>query len=195
MKITDLNYNLLIILGGNTMVSIQSNVSVLSEIKKGFFQATGQLSNKKKTMIASAKNEMLQFSFQVKTDTRQTLNDQNAIFHFNQLSKEDKADLLYKGNPISELSVDQANELISEDGHFGVKKTSQRIIDFVIKGAGNDLERLKAGREGVLRGFGEAGKAWGGGLPEISYKTMEKAIKALDDRIAELGGTVAEITA
>ena len=103
--------------------------------------------------------------------------------------------MLYKNNPISELSVDQANELISEDGHFGVQKTSQRIIDFVIKGAGNDLERLKAGREGVLRGFSEAGKAWGGNLPEISYKTMETAIKALDDRIAELGGIVADITA
>ena len=177
------------------MVSIQTNLSVLSGIKARSFHTTGQALNKKTTASYSINTEILQFSSQVKTQTHLKLNDQNALLHFNQLSDEDKAGLLYKNNPISELSVDQANELISEDGYFGVKKTSQRIIDFVIKGAGNDLERLKAGREGVLRGFGEAGKVWGGDLPEISYQTMEKAIKALDDRIAELGGTVAQITA
>jgi len=177
------------------MVSIQTNLSVLSGIKARSFHTTGQALNKKTKASYSINTEILQFSSQVKTQTHLKLNDQNALLHFNQLSDEDKAGLLYKNNPISELSVDQANELISEDGYFGVKKTSQRIIDFVIKGAGNDLERLKAGREGVLRGFGEAGKVWGGDLPEISYQTMEKAIKALDDRIAELGGTVAQITA
>lgn len=177
------------------MVSIQSNLSVLSGMKARSFHMTGQALNQKAKADYSINTEILQFSSQVKTQTQLKLNDQNALFHFNQLSDEDKAGLLYENKPISELSVDQANELIGEDGHFGVKKTAQRIIDFVIKGAGNDLERLKAGREGVLRGFGEAGKVWGGDLPEISYQTMEKAIKALDDRIAELGGTVAQITA
>ncbi|MCP4720186.1 MAG: hydrogenase-4 component G, partial [Desulfobacteraceae bacterium] len=114
---------------------------------------------------------------------------------FSQLNKEDKASLFYKDTPISELSIDEANELIKDDGYFGINKTSQRIIDFVIKGAGNDIERLKAGREGVLRGFSEAGDAWGGDLPDISHKTIERTIKALDEKIAELGGSNTGITA
>ncbi len=187
------------------MVSVQTNLSVLSGLnsslksglKKFSFQATettGQSVNKQNGLNYSAR-ENFQFSTQIKTDTRQKLSDQNAIFHFNQLSKENKASLLYENTPISELSMDEADALIQDDGYFGINKTSQRIIDFVIKGAGNDIDRLKAGREGVLRGFSEAGEAWGGDLPEISYKTIEKTIKALDDRIAELGGNISGITA
>jgi hypothetical protein len=177
------------------MVSVQTNLSVLSKIKEFSFQKTGQALNKNKKIDYSVKSEIFQFSSQIKADARQKIGDQNAFINFSRLNEKDKASLFYEETPISDLSVDQANALISEEGHFGIKKTSQRIIDFVIKGAGNDLDRLKAGREGVLRGFSEAGKAWGGELPEMSYKTMEKAIKALDDRIAELGGNSSEITA
>ncbi len=170
------------------MVSMNTNLSVLSGMKDQSFAARGQAATKNTRLKYSAKSEMFQFSFQIKTDTRQQLNDQNSIFHFSQLTKEDKAGLFYKNTPISELSIDQASDLIEADGYFGIDKTSQRIIDFVLTGAGDDLDRLKAGREGVLRGFAEAEKAWGGQLPEISYKTIEKGIKALDNKIAELGG-------
>ncbi|MCP3944621.1 MAG: hydrogenase-4 component G [Desulfobacteraceae bacterium] len=176
------------------MVSVQTNLYVLSGVKKFSFQRTGQVLNKQNKLDYSVKSEVFQFSLLAKTDTRQKLSDQNAIFYFNQLSKEDKASLLYEGNPISELSVDEAGALVEEDGYFGVDKTSQRIIDFVIKGAGGDLSKLKAGREGVLRGFSEAGKAWGGELPDISYKTIERAIKVLDEKIADLGGNTTGIT-
>ena len=177
------------------MVSVKTNLSILSGIKELSFQTTGQAVNKKNKFKFSAKSEIFQFSSQIKTDTRQKLSDQNAILHFSQLNKEDKASLFYKDTPISELSIDEANELIKDDGYFGINKTSQRIIDFVIKGAGNDIERLKAGREGVLRGFSEAGEAWGGDLPDISHKTIERTIKALDEKIVELGGSNTGITA
>lgn len=169
------------------MVSVQTNLSVLSGLKKFSFQAAGHV-NKQNQYQYSAKSENFQFSTRVKTDTRLKIADQNAIIHFNQLGKEDKDALVYDNAPISELSMEKAQSLVKDDGYFGIHQTSQRIIDFVIKGAGNDIDRLKAGREGVLRGFSEAGEAWGGDLPEISYKTIEKTISALDDRIAELGG-------
>jgi len=60
----------------------------------------------------------------------------------------------------------------------------------VVNGAGDDLEKLQAGREGMLRGFAEAEQMWGGKLPEISYTTMQKALEKVDARIAELGGNV-----
>ena len=181
------------------MVSMQANVSVLSGVQYKSFQATGQTANqaisKQSMSNHSVKKEIFQFSLQIKTDTDQNLSDQNAIFHFNQLNKAGKALLFYNGAPISELSFDEANELISADGYFGIAKTSQRIIDFVIKGAGDDIDRLRAGREGVLRGFAAAEKAWGGSLPDICCQTIDQTIKAIDDRIAELGGNITDITA
>jgi len=181
--------------GEYTMVSIQTNLSVSSGVKYNSFHSTGKTINKKNISNYSTKNEIVQFSSQIRTDTRQNLSDQNAIFHFNQLSKEDKASLLYNNTPISELSVGEANDLISDDGYFGIDKTSQRIIDFVIKGAGNDIDRLRAGREGILRGFTEAEKVWGGKLPDISYGTLEKSLEAIDEKIRELGESVVDFSA
>jgi hypothetical protein len=60
----------------------------------------------------------------------------------------------------------------------------------VIQGAGNDLSKLQAGRSGMLQGFSEAEKLWGGKLPEISYTTMQKALEKVDARVKELGGNV-----
>ncbi len=142
----------------------------------------------------SIKNEVFQFSFQIKTDTRQSLSDQNAILNFSNLRAEDKDAFFYNGTPISKLSVDKALELVSADGYFGVDKTSQRIVDFVINGAGDNIDRLKAGREGILRGFAEAEKLWGGKLPDISYETLSKSLENIDEKIREYGGSVLDLS-
>ena len=47
----------------------------------------------------------------------------------------------------------------------------------------------------MQRGFKEAEKIWGGKLPEISQKTIEKATQSIDKRIAELGGNVLSVQA
>jgi len=85
-------------------------------------------------------------------------------------------------------------DLLGENGYWGVKETSRRISEFVLKGAGDDLDRLKAGREGMIKGFREAEKAWGGALPDISYATMEKSLQAIDEKIRDLGGSVVDIS-
>ena len=92
----------------------------------------------------------------------------------------------YEGKPINELS---------ENGFFGIANTADRMSGFVINGAGDDLEKLKAGREGMVRGYEAAKKAWGGELPEISQKTMQKALESVDKRIAQLGGNVLNVQA
>lgn len=94
----------------------------------------------------------------------------------------------YEGKPINELSQDEASSLISDSGFFGIKNTANRVADFVIKGAGDSLDMLKAGLEGVKRGYEEAQKAWGSTLPEISQKTQELTLKLIEERIAQLGG-------
>ncbi|MFA5233219.1 MAG: hypothetical protein WC390_02385 [Sulfurimonas sp.] len=99
-------------------------------------------------------------------------------------------DIDYEGKPIAELSQEEATELVSEDGFFGVSQTSQRIADFVINGAAGDEKMLRAGREGMLKGFKEAEEMWGGKLPDISQETMSKAVELVDKAMYDLGFSV-----
>ncbi|AJC86564.1 hypothetical protein [Campylobacter sp. RM16704] len=111
------------------------------------------------------------------------------------LSNVDFKAIGYDGKDLLSLSVDEAKELISEDGYFGVAKTSERLADFVIKGAGEDVEKLQKGLEGLKTGFAQAEKMWGGKLPDISYETIDKAIEKVTQKINELGGNSLDINA
>lgn len=111
------------------------------------------------------------------------------------LSDIDFASLGYNGkNPLT-MNTDELNQLISEEGFFGIDNTANRIADFVIKGAGNDVEKLKKGLEGIKQGFEQAEKIWGGELPQISQDTIEATIKKVSDRIDELGGKTLDLKA
>ena len=96
----------------------------------------------------------------------------------------------YSGKPIASLSKEEATELVSKDGFFGVDKTSQRVADFVIMGAGGDESKMRAGREGMIKGFKDAEAMWGGKLPEISQETMKKSIEMVDKAMHDLGFSV-----
>lgn len=98
----------------------------------------------------------------------------------------DLSNIGYEGKPITELTSEEASELISDDGFFGITQTSDRVANFVFSFAGNDLELLEKGREGIVQGFEEANKLFGGELPEISYKTQERTLALLDERINAL---------
>lgn len=99
-------------------------------------------------------------------------------------------DVGYEGGTIAELSQDEATALVAEDGIFGIAKTSQRVADFIINGAGDDESRLRAGREGMLQGFKMAEEMWGGELPEISQKTMQAATEMVDKAMSDLGFSI-----
>ena len=81
---------------------------------------------------------------------------------------------------ISEISQEDAVALVSDDGYFGIDKTSDRIVDFAIATAGGDISKLAAIKEGVEKGFGEALDAFGGTLPDISYDTYDAIMEKLD---------------
>lgn len=105
----------------------------------------------------------------------------------------DFAAIGYTGkNPMS-MNQDELNALIGENGFFGIENTANRIADFVINGAGGDLEKLQKGFEGMKRGFEEAERMWGGSLPKISQDTIDKAIEKVSARIEELGGNAVSI--
>ena len=81
---------------------------------------------------------------------------------------------------ISNITQEEAVELIADDGYFGVDQTSDRIVDFAIAIAGGDPSRLSAIKEGVEKGFNEALEAFGGSLPDISYDTFDAVMNKLD---------------
>ncbi|MDD6055533.1 MAG: hydrogenase-4 component G [Helicobacteraceae bacterium] len=111
------------------------------------------------------------------------------------LSGLDLKEIGYSGKPLQDLTQEEAQQLISEDGFFGITQTSNRIADFVLMGAGDDIEKLKAGREGIITGYNQAEKAWGDTLPEISQKTLEKALEKIDQKLANLGVNVLDTNA
>lgn len=97
-------------------------------------------------------------------------------------------DIGYEGKPITELSQGEAQELVSEEGFFGIENTANRVADFVLGFAGNDLENLEKSREGIVQGFEDANKMWGGELPEISHQTQARTLELIDERLSELRG-------
>ena len=94
----------------------------------------------------------------------------------------------YEGKPITELTPQEAQDLVSEDGFFGITQTYDRVANFVFNFAGDDLELLQKGRDGIVQGFEEAEKLFGGNLPEISYKTQERTLALIDEKINSLTG-------
>lgn len=82
---------------------------------------------------------------------------------------------------LSTVTPEEAQELIADDGYFGVEKTSERIFNFAVGMAGGDPAKIDAIRQGVEKGFQEALDAFGGWLPDISYETYDTVMQKLDD--------------
>ncbi|MCW8859521.1 MAG: hypothetical protein OQK50_01045 [Deltaproteobacteria bacterium] len=78
------------------------------------------------------------------------------------------------------MSQEEAQELISEDGYFGVEKTSQRIVDFAVNAFGSDPAKLDQMKDAIDQGFLDAQEAFGGALPEISQQTYDAIMEKLD---------------
>ncbi|SKB56205.1 hypothetical protein SAMN06296386_102134 [Lachnospiraceae bacterium] len=74
---------------------------------------------------------------------------------------------------VDEETKRQAQEDISEDGYWGVKQTSDRILDFAKALSGNDPSKADELLDAFKKGFEEATKSWGRELPDISKRTYE----------------------
>ena len=92
------------------------------------------------------------------------------------------------GFKLKEAEIAQAQELISEDGFFGVKQTTQRIMDFAKALVGGDAseDRIKLMRSAVQKGFDEVARLFGGfdKLPDVSKQTYDAIMKAFDEWIS-----------
>lgn len=75
----------------------------------------------------------------------------------------------------------QAKKDISEDGYWGVKQTSDRMVDFAMALAGNDPEKADEMIAAIKKGYEQAEKTWGGELPDICKQTLETTISKLKE--------------
>ena len=141
-----------------------------------------------KEQITQRTNEML-----LQSTTIQSSLEKNISNNFEAIYKDFQnflEEIGYEGPNISELSKEEATELVSEDGFFGITQTSERIVNFVLNNADGNEDFLRAGRAGIMEGFKQAKELWGNELPSISKQTIDKSVEMLDSSIIDLGFTI-----
>lgn len=74
----------------------------------------------------------------------------------------------------------EMEKAISEDGEWGVKAVSSRIVDFAKALSGGDKSKLAELRAAIGKGFKAAEEALGGTLPSICRETYDEIMKQLD---------------
>lgn len=74
----------------------------------------------------------------------------------------------------------EAQRLISDDGEYGIENTANRLFEFAKAVSGNDKTKINELKSAIEQGYKLAEKAFGGALPEISKKTLERTMEKLD---------------
>jgi len=89
---------------------------------------------------------------------------------------------------LSEADRAQAQQLISEDGFFGVKQTTDRIMNFAraMVGEGASEKQIESMRAAVQKGFDEVARMFGGfdKLPDVTKQTHAAIMQEFDKWIA-----------
>ncbi|GBU20550.1 hypothetical protein R80B4_00428 [Fibrobacteres bacterium R8-0-B4] len=85
---------------------------------------------------------------------------------------------------VSDETRAKAQELTGEDGYFGVKKTTDRIMEFAkaLGGSNASENTINNLRKGVQAGFDAVAKMYGGfdKLPQLSKDTYDAVMKEFD---------------
>jgi len=81
---------------------------------------------------------------------------------------------------IDEETRAEAQEMVSEDGYFGVKKTTERIMDFAKAISGGDPSKIDLLKDAVKEAFKNAKEIWGDEMPEITKKTYDSIMAEFD---------------
>ena len=89
---------------------------------------------------------------------------------------------LAKGNFTVSASVKaQAQADIADDGYWGVKQTSDRIVDFAKALSGGDPDKADEMLAAFKKGFKQATASWGKSLPDISQRTYDAVLQKMDE--------------
>jgi len=98
-----------------------------------------------------------------------------------QTKEADKIDKTNHTQKPTTAEISKATSLIAEDGEYGVKAVSDRLVNFAISVSGGDKTKLAELTAAIDDGFNAARKAFGGELPEICDKTYDETMRKLKD--------------
>lgn len=158
-----------------------SNETSASSTKKIYTQ-NKELVAKLKADQESRQKQLQNIVEQLMTKQGQTFNNANDMWK-----------VLASGKlTVDEATKAQAQKDIAEDGYWGVKQTSDRIIDFATALTGGDPDKIEEMRDAFKKGYKQAEKTWGGELPEISKQTYDAVMEKFDKLAEEAGLTTEE---
>lgn len=78
-------------------------------------------------------------------------------------------------------TIKAAQDSISEDGYWGVKQTSDRLVSMAIALSGGDTEKADEMMAAIEKGYKQATNAWGEKLPQICQDTMDATRQKMND--------------
>lgn len=149
---------------------------------------TGQNEEKK---IYSNKNDRSAIVNQLKADAQQRA-DQLQSLVSKMLSKqgititslEDAVLAIKNGNVnVDADTIAQAKKDTAEDGYWGVKQTSERIVSFAKALAGDDPDMADKMITAFQKGYGDAAKVLGGSdsMPDLCKQTYDETMRQLNE--------------
>ena len=163
----------------------KQNVSVEKSTTGKAAEDTGvvyEKSNDRTAIIEKMKSDVEQRTAQMRSLVENMMKNQGVQIG----TADDMWRFLAGGNfTVTEAAKAQAQEAISEDGYWGVEKTSERIVEFAKALTGGDVSKAEEMRDAFVKGFKEATKSWGKELPSISQDTYDAVMKKFDQWVGK----------
>lgn len=129
-------------------------------------------------VVQKMKSESEARSAQLRNLVEQMLTKQGTAFN----NGTNIYDLLRTGKvTVDPATAAQAKEDISEDGYWGVKQTSDRLVSFAKALTGGDPSKADEMIAAFKKGYEQAAKSWGGELPGICKQTYDVTIEKLTE--------------
>lgn len=84
-------------------------------------------------------------------------------------------------------SKTRARADVSEDGYWGVKRTSERLFDFAMTMSEGMPDRIRIMKDGMEDSYEEATKEWGSELPKLCQDTLQNVRHMFTEYLASQG--------
>ena len=165
----------------------KNNGVVFDKSESTKHDSTNQIYNKD-AIISKLKADQQSRLESMQSLVEKLLNKQKGTFDLASLMKKDDVSGLNLSATFEEAAknadpdtIKAAQESISEDGYWGVNKTSDRLVSMAIALSGGDTSKADEMMAAIQKGYDRATSAWGKELPDICKDTLEATKQKMDD--------------
>ncbi len=167
--------------------STKNNGVVFDKSKSTKTDSANQIYNKD-AIISKLKADQQSRLESMQSLVEKLLNKQKGTFDLASLMKKDDVSGLNLSATFEEAAknadpetIKAAQESISENGYWGVNKTSDRLVSMAIALSGGDASKADEMMAAIQKGYDRATSAWGKDLPDICKDTLEATKQKMDD--------------